>query len=97
MVRMVHMNTFGRMDLEKMEIKNQFWKKTDIHQSSRELGSRKWFLGDPKYLKFQFYGSNWISGPSHSIRLVKLVSKNLTRAKVNIKFDPKMTFDPENL
>ena len=60
MVRTVHMNTFGRMDLGKLEIKNQFWKKTDSHQSSRELGSGKWFPGDPKYIEFEFYGSSWI-------------------------------------
>ena len=60
MVRTVLMNTFGRMDLGKLEIKNQFWKKTDSHQFSRELGSGKWFPGDPKYIKFEFYGSSWI-------------------------------------
>ena len=95
-VRMVHMNTSGRIHLEKNEIFNQFWRKTDSHQFSRELGSGKWFPGGPKYIKFEFYGSSWISGPSHSIRLVKLVSKNPTRAKVNGKFDPKLIYDPEN-
>ena len=96
MVRMVQMNTVGRMDLGKLEIKNQFWKKTDSHQSSEERGSKNWFPGDPKYLKSEFYGSSWMSGPSHSIRLVNLVSKNSTRAKVNRKFVPKFIFDPEN-
>ena len=37
MVRMVHMNTFGRMDLEKMEVKSQDWGETVFQQSSREL------------------------------------------------------------
>ena len=60
MVRMVHMNTFGMMDLGKLEIKDQFWRKTDSHQFSRELGSGKWFPGDPKYIKFESYGSSWI-------------------------------------
>ena len=38
MVRMVHMNTLGRMDLGKSKIKHRFWKNTDSHQSSRALG-----------------------------------------------------------
>ena len=97
MVRMVHMNTFGRMDLEKLKIENQFGKKTDSHQSSREVGSKNWFPGDPKSIKFDFYGSSWMSGPSHSIHLVELVSKSPTRAQVNGKFCPNLIFDPENL
>ena len=94
-VRMVHVSTFGRIDLGRFEIKEQFWKKTDSHPSSRELGSGKWFPGDPKYIKIEFYGSVWMPPPSHSIRLVKLVSKNPTRAKVNRKIDPKLQFDAE--
>ena len=38
---------------------------------------------DSKYVIFEFYSEIPSSGPSHSIRLVKWVSKNSARAKVN--------------
>ena len=47
---------------------------------------------DPKYVIFEFYSEIPSSGPFHSIHLVKLVSKNSARAKVNDIFGLKINF-----
>ena len=44
---------------------------------------------DPKCVNFEFCSDIQSSGLFHSIRLVKLVSKNSTRAKVNDMVAPK--------
>ena len=45
MVRVVHMNIFYRMDLEKCDIKSEFWTKTENagvqkHEQKYVLGSK---------------------------------------------------------
>ena len=47
---------------------------------------------DSKNVNFEFCSEIPSSGLFHSIRLVKLVSKNSTRAKVNDIFGPKIDF-----
>ena len=51
---------------------------------------------DPKYVNFEFCSEIPSSGSSHSIRLVKLVSKNSARAKINNMFGPKNNFPVKN-
>ena len=43
-----------------------------------------------KYTFFEICSEIRVSGPSHSIRLVKSVSKNSARAQINTKFYPKI-------
>ena len=50
----------------------------------------------PKYINFDICSEISSSGPSHQIRLVKLVSNFPTRAKVNRKFGPKSIFYMKN-
>ena len=45
-----------------------------------------------KYTFFEICSEIRVSGPSHSIRLVKSVSKNSARAQINSKFLPKINF-----
>ena len=49
-----------------------------------------------KYTFFEICSEIRVSGPSHSIRLVKSVSKNSARAQINSKFDPKINFLMKN-
>ena len=49
-----------------------------------------------KYTFFEICSEIRVSGPSHSIRLVKSVSKNSARAQINSKFWPKINFLMKN-
>ena len=93
MVRMVHVKIFYKLDLYISDSKSEFWTKTEkIGRSKIE----KWKNENPKSIDVEFYNEIGSSGPSHSIRLVKLVSKNSTRAKVNDMFGPKINFLVKN-
>ena len=52
---------------------------------------------DPNYVNFELCSEIPSSGVFHLIRLVKLVSKNSMRVKVNDIFGPKIDFLDKNL
>ena len=91
---MVHMNIFYRMDPQISDSKNEFWTKTE-KSGGRKIKNGK--TENSKYGDFEFYNDIGSSGPSHSIRLVKLVSKKSIRAKINDILGPKIKFYIKNI
>ena len=75
--------------------KNRLYQNGWIFSISRFTG-RKSSFEISKYTIFEICSEIRVSGPSHSIRLVKSVSKNSARAQINSKFDPKINFLMKN-
>ena len=64
-------------------------------EKSKQIKNGK--IENSKYGDFEFYNDIGSSGPSHSIRLVKLVSKKSIRAKINDILGPKIKFYIKNI
>ena len=101
-MRMVGPSVFPEKQVISKWLVLQYFQKSRLYQNawsfsiSRFTG-RKSSFEISKYTFFEICSEIRVSGPSHSIRLVKSVSKNSARAQINSKFDPKINFLVKNL